>query len=270
MFEDALGDGHLRKKEKQNSGDQTFRLMALSPFLHLFYPFTSLLLCWPAVDFCAFFCFGCRRLLFLFLPLFFREATGGSNSSGPEGSFSPSFSSVSCFNCRRTRIAASFWGDNKSQKIPDGFGARSETRMTRVGVTMISTGTSCCVSFQSSGMSSSSSITWQSCTVVTTGQVSASKFPCAERIPHSNSAKPSPFPTRAPVLGQTAVLPTTTKSTMYFSLRVTGVPYFTTPLLLVHSSVLTSEGSSFISMVEKKPVRNLGWGVNKIFPCCST
>mmetsp|Transcript_18813 Transcript_18813/g.43554 ORF Transcript_18813/g.43554 Transcript_18813/m.43554 type:complete len:210 (+) Transcript_18813:1761-2390(+) len=103
--------------------------------------------------------------LFPLLPFFllpFRAATGGRSSSGPVGRDSPSRSSVSRLSCRRTRMAASFCGDSRSQKIPEGFGARSGTRITRVGVTMTSTGTSCLVSAQVSPSGRSSSTTWQS------------------------------------------------------------------------------------------------------------
>mmetsp|Transcript_11343 Transcript_11343/g.16663 ORF Transcript_11343/g.16663 Transcript_11343/m.16663 type:complete len:260 (-) Transcript_11343:455-1234(-) len=207
--------------------------------------------------------------ILFFLSLFPRDAVGGSVSSGPLGNKILSFSSISFFNCRRTRICANFCGESKSQKTPDGLGARLGTRMTRVGVTIISTGTSCFVSFPG-GMSET---TCSSCTVVTTNVVSASRFPCNDNIPHSNSANPSPFPTRAPVFGQTAVLPTTTKSTVHSSFRVIGVPNFTTPFELVQSFTRIFESLDFtdsICKVEKKPVRRRGWGVNNVFPLSST
>ena len=56
------------------------------------------------------------------------------------------------------------------------------------------------------------------------------------------SAKPSPFPTRAPVNGQTALEPTTTRSTVYLASRPTAVPYLATPLEFVSLEVGSPAG----------------------------
>mmetsp|Transcript_13441 Transcript_13441/g.28574 ORF Transcript_13441/g.28574 Transcript_13441/m.28574 type:complete len:253 (-) Transcript_13441:335-1093(-) len=150
--------------------------------------------------------------------------------------------------------------------MPVGLGmGESVTRITRVGVQMISTATSCLVTL-SRGMSSTSC---SSCTLVTTTVVS-SMAPMYRSMPYSSSANPSPLPSRAPVLGSTATEPTTTMSTFMSASSVSGLPYSATPAEVLHLrrmawSVISSPSSS-----EKKPVRRRGWGVISSLPSDST
>mmetsp|Transcript_29592 Transcript_29592/g.70510 ORF Transcript_29592/g.70510 Transcript_29592/m.70510 type:complete len:285 (+) Transcript_29592:317-1171(+) len=165
---------------------------------------------------------------------------------------------------RRIRICASFWGLSFSQRIPGGFWCNVPVRMTCVGVTTMSTGTSCS-SICPSSMSSTSCRSW---TVVTT-RVCSSTAPIHRMIPYSSSAKPSPFPMRHPLAGFTATLPTTTSPTRRSSCSETGAPCSRTP------AEVQANGSSALAMrslcsVEKKPVRSRGCGVTSVLPPPST
>mmetsp|Transcript_87135 Transcript_87135/g.182355 ORF Transcript_87135/g.182355 Transcript_87135/m.182355 type:complete len:221 (+) Transcript_87135:154-816(+) len=167
-------------------------------------------------------------LLPLSLPLPFplsrRSAVGGKTSSGPVGKVVPDSRSNFAFNFCKIRMEANFWGDSWSQYIPFGLGNCLFTRMVRVGVQMMSTGTSW-INILSAGISSTS---WQSWMQVTTG-VSSSMAPMTLSIPYSSSAKPSPFPKRAPFSGFTATDPMTMRSIFKVASKSIGWPYCTTP-----------------------------------------
>mmetsp|Transcript_150411 Transcript_150411/g.464119 ORF Transcript_150411/g.464119 Transcript_150411/m.464119 type:complete len:232 (-) Transcript_150411:262-957(-) len=169
---------------------------------------------------------------------------------------------------RSTLICASFCCERRFQYIPVGFGNRlaGSTRIIRCGVTMMSTGTSWVMSTCPGG-GRPSVTTWLSCTQVTTG-VDSSIMPNWRNIPYSSSAKPSPFPTLAPVSGFTAVEPTTTMSIVVRSSRPRGsASCFMPPAVAAKLNLLRGRLPGV--MREKKPVRSRGCGTYKTFSASS-
>mmetsp|Transcript_23948 Transcript_23948/g.68560 ORF Transcript_23948/g.68560 Transcript_23948/m.68560 type:complete len:218 (+) Transcript_23948:216-869(+) len=165
---------------------------------------------------------------------------------------------------RSTLICAIFCCERRFQYIPVGFGSRlaGSTRIIRSGVTMMSTGTSCSI-IACPGGGKSSVTTWQSCKQVTTG-VDSSIMPSWRIMPYSNSAKPSPLPTRAPFSGFTAEEPTTTISIFVRSSRPSGsANCFMPPAVAAKFHLF---GGTLPGLIrEKKPVRSRGCGTYKTF-----
>mmetsp|Transcript_89007 Transcript_89007/g.229625 ORF Transcript_89007/g.229625 Transcript_89007/m.229625 type:complete len:210 (-) Transcript_89007:563-1192(-) len=153
--------------------------------------------------------------------------------------------------------------------MPVGLGSLVSlgTRMTLVGVTMMSTGTSCfIIGFPSGGKFSS--MTWQSWMVVMTGVFSVI-MPSCRIMPYSSSAKPSPLPTRAPLTGLTAEEPTTTTSILVSSSSPSGsASCFMPPA--VAAKLNFEEGTLPGRMREKKPVLRRGCGTYRILSACNT
>ena len=189
-----------------------------------------------------------------------RFAKGGRASScSANWSLVPVSLSIRAFKSCKTRMVANFSRESKSQYMPVGLaGCRAlSTWMVCVGVTMMSTGTSCFIRFFPLG-GKFSVITWLSWTVVITG-VFSSIIPNCLIMPYSSSAKPSPFPTRIPVSGFTADEPITTTSIFVRSSKSMGSANCFIPPA-VAANWYFSGGTLPGRIREKKPVRSRGCG----------
>eukprot|EP01018_Ginkgo_biloba_P018576 Gb_16814 [translate_table: standard] len=102
-------------------------------------------------------------------------------------------------------------------------------------------------------MSLTNCLSWTEVTI----RVKSSMAPMYRSIPYSSSAKPSPFPSLAPVLGSTATDPITIKSTLSFASKLIGFPYLATPAE-EQASCMAPRGNIVASRIEKKPVLSRG------------